>query len=157
LDDLRQLDEVERVDVELFERRLARDLLDVGAEARERLDDARLDGVWSCDCHGGWAPWGGWGWWAGLRVQAAMPPSTDSTDPVTYEAASEARKRTHAATSSGVPARLAGIAASRSPFRSAVMSVSIRPGATALTVTPRRATSAATVFVIAIRPAFEAA
>ena len=37
------------------------------------------------------------------------------------------------------------------------MSVSIRPGATALTVTLRRATSAATVFVIATRPAFEAA
>ena len=33
------------------------------------------------------------------------------------------------------------------------MSVSIRPGATAFTVTPRRATSAATVLVKAIRPA----
>ena len=37
------------------------------------------------------------------------------------------------------------------------MSVSISPGATAFTVTLRRATSVATVFVIATRPALDAA
>jgi hypothetical protein len=37
------------------------------------------------------------------------------------------------------------------------MSVSIHPGATALIVIPRRATSTAAVFVNAIRPAFAAA
>src|SRR5215218_2809668 len=77
LDDLSQLDEVERVDVELLERRLARDLLDVGAEARERLDDARLDGLWGCGgCHGD-------GLLGGVGFQAAMPPSTDRTAHVT--------------------------------------------------------------------------
>ena len=70
-----------------------------------------------------------------------------------------------AATSSGDPGR-AGIASSRTleplesaplPVKSRVSSVSIRPGATAFTVTPRRATSAATVRVKAISPALEAA
>ena len=37
------------------------------------------------------------------------------------------------------------------------MSVSMKPGATALTVTPRRATSAATVLVMPISPALAAA
>ena len=37
------------------------------------------------------------------------------------------------------------------------MSVATKPGATALTVTPRRATSCATVLVMPIRPAFAAA
>ena len=39
LDDLRELGEVERVDVELLERRVARDLVGVGAELRERVED----------------------------------------------------------------------------------------------------------------------
>jgi len=95
-----------------------------------------------------------------------MPPSTGSTAPVTYEASSEARKRMQEATSSGEPARLAGIASSSPPdpfesdpseVNSRVRWVSISPGATAFTVTPRRATSTATVRVKAINPALEAA
>ena len=64
-----------------------------------------------------------------------------------------------AATSSGVPTRRAGIAVDQvlASSRPRSASVSIRPGATALTVTPRRATSTATVLVKPISPAFEAA
>ena len=43
LDDLGQLDEIERVDVELLERGLAGDLVCIGAEARQDLDDSCLD------------------------------------------------------------------------------------------------------------------
>ena len=71
-----------------------------------------------------------------------------------------------AATSSGVPVRRARdrVEQPLEPFESApltvksrVSSVSISPGATAFTVTPRRATSTATVRVKAISPALEAA
>ena len=80
-----------------------------------------------------------------------------SVVPVTYEASSEVRNRTHAATSSGVPMRRAGIA-STIPFpMSCVSLVYTNPGATAFTVIPRLATSTATVFVKPIRPAFDAA
>ena len=65
--------------------------------------------------------------------------------------------RTAAATSSGVPVRFAGIASMTASGTSSVMSVAMKPGATALTVTPRRATSVATVLVMPIRPAFAAA
>ena len=51
LDDLRQLDEVERVDVELLEGRLAADLVCVRAEAGERLDDAGLNLICGYCCH----------------------------------------------------------------------------------------------------------
>src|SRR6201999_2878758 len=92
-----------------------------------------------------------------LSLQALSPPSTVSVVPVTYEASSEARKRMQAATSSGLPIRRAGIAFAMSPSStSSVKAVSISPGATALTVTPRRAASAATVLVKPITPAFEA-
>src|SRR5215211_2319036 len=92
-----------------------------------------------------------------LSFQAVSPPSTVNRAPVTYEASSEARKRTHAAISSGVPGRRAGTASISSSPTPSVSSVSTKPGATALTVTERRATSAATVFVSATSPAFEAA
>ena len=53
--------------------------------------------------------------------------------------------------------RRAGMASTTASGTSLVMSVSMKPGATALTVTPRRATSAATVLVRPIRPALAAA
>ncbi len=70
-----------------------------------------------------------------------MPPSTVRVVPVTYDAAGEARKPTQAATSAGVPAAALGSRRRARRSSSAVISVSISPGATALTVTPRRATS----------------
>jgi len=51
LDDLGKLDQVERVDVELLEGRLPGDLVGVGAEAGERLDDAGLDLICGNCCH----------------------------------------------------------------------------------------------------------
>ena len=56
-----------------------------------------------------------------------------------------------------IPGLRAGTALSTASGRSFVMSVSMKPGATALTVTPRRATSAAIVLVIPISPALAAA
>src|SRR3954451_5507671 len=44
LDDLAEFDEVERVDVEGLEGRLEGDVVRLGAELLERLEDARLDG-----------------------------------------------------------------------------------------------------------------
>jgi len=46
---------------------------------------------------------------------------------------------------------------SQSSVSSSVMSVWMKPGATAFTVTPRRETSAATVWVMAMSPALAAA
>src|SRR6202035_3128645 len=43
LNDLGELDEIERIDIELLEGGVAGDLIGLGAEARERLDDAGLD------------------------------------------------------------------------------------------------------------------
>ena len=57
-----------------------------------------------------------------------------------------------AATSSGVPARRAGMRSAIAVEQSSVMSVAMKPGATALTVMLRRATSAATVLVMPIEP-----
>ena len=90
-----------------------------------------------------------------------IPPLTARTCPVIYDASSEARKQTAAATSSGVPSRFSGIRdlplLTRLLGDRRVMSVSIRPGATTLTVMPREATSSATAFANPIRPAFDAA
>ena len=90
-----------------------------------------------------------------------MPPSTTSTLPVTYEAAGLAKNNTAAATSSAVPSRLAGIRSlgrgdhHTSP-RAAVISLSMNPGATALTVIFRLANSRQTVLVKPMMPAFDA-
>ena len=77
-----------------------------------------------------------------------------------YVAPGPARKRTTGAMSSGFPNRaraICDISASRAASgRSEVMSVSIYPGATALTRTPREASSFATDFVSPISPALEA-
>src|SRR3990172_7095461 len=76
-----------------------------------------------------------------------MPPLTASTCPVIYDASSDARKHTADATSSAVPSRFSGIFAAQpscAPSAIArVRSVSTRPGATALTVMFRDATSSA--------------
>ncbi len=77
-----------------------------------------------------------------------------------YEASSEARNATAAAISSGVPKRPSGVAV-RIPSwiasdRPDVSSVSTNPGATALQVMPREASSRAVAFVSPIRPALAA-
>src|SRR5829696_6188745 len=90
-----------------------------------------------------------------------IPPLTARTCPVIYDASSDARKQTADAMSPGVPSRLSGIFEAHSscalPVMARVMSVSIKPGATTLTVMPRDATSMATDFANPISPAFEAA
>src|SRR3954451_20463851 len=89
------------------------------------------------------------------------PPSTGSTAPVTYDASSVARKAMTAATSSGVAVRPRGTAARisslRASLRSAVMSVSTKPGATTLLVMPRLPSSRASEREKPTRPALLAA
>ena len=74
---------------------------------------------------------------------------------------SDARKATAFAMSSGLPKCPSGICAADAFFTSsdntAVISVSINPGATALTVTPRDASSLAALLVIPMIPALDAA
>src|SRR5579884_439398 len=88
------------------------------------------------------------------------PPFTSSTWPVIYAASSLARKQTACATSISVPMRPRGISGRRrsraAGSSAAVMAVSIKPGATALTVIPREATSWATALVRPIKPALAA-
>lgn len=76
---------------------------------------------------------------------------------VTYDAPSDRRKRTTDATSSGVPKRRIGIAFKASSAKiPSVISVSITPGATQLTVMPRRASSTARAFAAPMSPALAA-
>jgi hypothetical protein len=88
------------------------------------------------------------------------PPSTASTWPVMNAASSLARKATALAISSVVPKRPSGvrdvISAWSAAGRSCVSSVRTNPGATALQVMPREASSRAVAFVSPIRPAFAA-
>ena len=78
-----------------------------------------------------------------------------------YDASSDAKNATARATSCGVPARPAGMPEHMKSLAAcgmaAVISVSIKPGATALTVMPRDATSRASDLVIPMRPALLAA
>src|SRR5215218_4675693 len=89
-----------------------------------------------------------------------IPPLTARTCPVIYDASSEARKHTAAATSSGVPSRPSGICSDQSRFALStsprVISVSISPGATTFTVIPREAISRASDLHKPIKPAFDA-
>ena len=74
-----------------------------------------------------------------------------------YAASSEARKPTTAATSSGLPKRPTGTSFfSSSSGNSLVISVCIKPGATAFTVILRGATSCAKAFVAPINAALAA-
>src|SRR5688500_10347828 len=94
-----------------------------------------------------------------VRPRQAMvrQPMTDRVWPVMYPAASEARKATAGAMSSGIPSRRIGTALvidsiTRSASAPASMmpwsiGVSVGPGHTALAVTPYRATSRAIVLV----------
>src|SRR6478609_2793265 len=90
-----------------------------------------------------------------------IPPLTARTCPVIYDASSEARKLTAAATSAGEPILPIGICDAQSVLADSViafvMSVSIRPGATTLTVTFRDATSFASDLQNPISPALDAA
>ena len=87
-----------------------------------------------------------------------IPPFTSSTCPVIYPAPSDARNPTDCAISASVPARPSGIvaiiAARCFSSSTAVMAVSMYPGATAFTVIPREATSRASERVSPISPAF---
>ncbi len=77
----------------------------------------------------------------------------DITSPVIYPALSEARKPISSATSSGLPKRWLGMVfLSVATSRPSVMSVSMKPGATAFTVTFFLATSCASAFVAAMMP-----
>src|SRR5574342_865370 len=98
---------------------------------------------------------------SGPRRHMYMPPFTRTTSPVTYAALSLASQATQSATSCAVPSRASGIisisfcrAASGS---AAVMSVSMKPGATALTRMLREASSRATDLVRPMRPTLAAA
>ena len=87
-----------------------------------------------------------------------MPPLIEITCPVMYAAPSEHRNATTAATSSGLPSRRIGImriTSSTGTF--AIISVSIRPGATLFTVIWRFASSCASARVAPMSPALEAA
>ena len=80
-----------------------------------------------------------------------------TTSPVMYLALSDSRKHTRSATSSGLPKRLHGTCCfSVSTSRSFVMSLSMKPGATAFTLMSRAATSCASAFVAPMMPAFVA-
>ena len=109
---------------------------------------------------------------AGLRrfspAQVVMPPVTRMISPVMKPAASSARNATVFAMSSGWPTRRTGVWAAITfcsfsnftPYRaalSAVMSLTIYPGATALTVIPSGPSSIASVRVKPSMPAFVAA
>src|ERR1043166_4422501 len=100
------------------------------------------------------------GFLCGLRY-IYIPPFTPMISPVMNEASGEARKATAAATSSGLPKRPIGVicrtTSSEAAGTSAVMSVSMKPGATALTVAPFLANSRASVLVRAMRPPLAAA
>ena len=91
-----------------------------------------------------------------------IPPLTARTCPVIYDASSDARKQTAAATSSGVPSRRSGIFDAQSSCallgqsRASCRSRS-SPGATTFTVMPRDATSSASALANPISPAFDAA
>src|SRR6266511_722898 len=104
----------------------------------------------------------------GYTTLLISPPSTCTTQPVMYDARSEARKTTMLANSSGVPIRPMGMSAvdrvaihssrlfparaARSLWCPRKRSVRIRPGKTMLTVMPSRPSSWASVLNIPAMP-----
>src|SRR5206468_7512963 len=96
-----------------------------------------------------------------VHYPISIPPLTFSTCPVIYEASSDARKLTALATSSVLPTLPSGIIFTavclNSSLSTAVIPVSTKPGATALHVMFREATSRAIAIVSPISPAFDAA
>lgn len=95
-----------------------------------------------------------------LSYYTVIPPSTLMTVPLMYAASSEARNAYAAAISSGLPRRFTGTLSSIDLSTSSgilrTISVRIKPGATALTVTPFLPSSRAIVLVIQISPALVA-
>ena len=87
-----------------------------------------------------------------------MPPSTWTVVPVTYAARCDARKQTTSPNSRGLPSRPSGICASSagggpsSPYSSLMRGVSMRPGATQLTVIPSGPSSRESVFAQPMTP-----
>src|SRR4051812_49640872 len=97
----------------------------------------------------------------GHHIRRYDAPLTSSTAPLAISAAGDARNTTAAATSSGVATRPSGLSARRASPRapvssSAAMSVSVKPGATAVTVIPCGPRSRASDWPNAMRPAFDA-
>src|SRR5712691_10902796 len=84
----------------------------------------------------------------------ALPPSTETTWPVTNEAEAEARKTIARPISSGLPIRPSGTVDTSAalfwglPVKRSSMPVSVGPGATALTRTPEAAPSSAADLVM---------
>src|SRR5574338_888876 len=137
-----ELDGVERVGAEIVhERRIRRHFFFIDAEL---FHDDAFDFV--CNRH------------VLPPTYIYIPPLTARTWPVIYDAASEARKHTADATSSGDPRRPSGIFEAQVSCALAaiarVISVSIRPGATTFTVMPREATSCASALQNPMMPAF---
>ena len=94
--------------------------------------------------------------WPPRTYGIQLPPDTDSTCPVICRASSEARKAMALATSSGCPRRRSGVAAADSSsvvlrLRS-THSVSVVPGAMALTRMPSGPSSCASTFVNTCSP-----
>jgi hypothetical protein len=87
---------------------------------------------------------------------AELAPSTTSTWPLMYDAPGAERNATAAATSSAVPGRPTGVARPILISCSGEEAVAIQPGATALTVVPRRPTSTASARVSPVIPALAA-
>ena len=90
----------------------------------------------------------------------ALPPSGEMTEPVIKEDASVERKYTVSATSAGVPPRIKGVSSKKASLSSSESAefifVSIKPGATALTLMPEGPHSFASALVYPITPAFAA-
>ena len=89
-----------------------------------------------------------------LSSCTVLPPSTTSTEPVTYDASREARKPTAAATSAGGPGPTDRRPLPHHPLLLRRRPVAIQPGSTALTVTPDPPTSTASARVSPTSPAF---
>src|SRR5229473_5503195 len=93
-----------------------------------------------------------------LQAQSLEPPSTRMVSPVIQRASCEARNATTEPTSSGWPIRLSACMPSTKDFPSSLltrfdMSVSMTPGATALTRMPRGPSAAAKYFTsVSIAP-----
>ncbi len=94
------------------------------------------------------------------RIYMAYPPDTFKTSPVIKPERSDPRKYMASATSSGVPVRKRGVLDANSSREDgsmhSVIFVSIKPGATALTLILEGPSSFASAFVRPMTPALAA-